>query len=64
MGEGWAKIIVRKEDESYPWWDVHLESDLRAGPVELFDSSVHADCLAEAHEWSRRLGGIPVEVDG
>jgi len=62
MGKAWAKLTVKGGT-------VALASDLAIGPISLIsiytaDSrKSHRQAIARARAWSRRLGGIPVEIE-
>jgi hypothetical protein len=62
MSKAWAKIVVLK-DANYGFWHVELQSDLGYPRLDRVYPTQKKEAIALANEWSRRLRGIPVEVE-
>ncbi len=63
MAKAWARLIVVPAAKSVGAWRIILDSDLGCGFVDnLFHETTRA-AITRARAWSRRLGGIPVEVE-
>jgi hypothetical protein len=60
MAKARAKLIISVQGSGF--WHIHLRSDLGDVLLEpcLWD---HRASVVRARAWSRRLGGIPVEVE-
>jgi hypothetical protein len=68
MAKAWAKIEVwnygyglymTRLKSDVGWGNLYSPGEIASGPPQL----TRRQALARARAWSRRLGGIPVEVE-